>query len=260
MLKGAVRILHDLVAPANPAFREYAKLDIMRFIGRFIAPKYRFEWPMLDWWNDAKFNGYLERFGISDSLVTRNRWMVNELLKLIESVPGDTAECGVFEGATSYLICNARGKFSRTHHIFDSFEGLSQPGNRDGNAGWQKGMLACSVEQTKSNLPFPNVTYHKGWIPDRFNEVIDRNFAFVHIDVDLYQPTFDSIAFFYPRVNSGGLIVCDDYGYSGCPGATQAINEFMSDKPEKIISPPCGGAFIIRASTTESIQPAKNSA
>ena len=244
-LQGALRIIHDLISPATPPARDYARLDIIRFFARLVLPRYRFEWPMLDWWNDPDFNAYLDRFGLTRGLVTRNRWMVHELLKLITNVPGDTAECGVFEGATSYLICKAANGSPRHHFVFDSFEGLSSPGSADG-AEWKKGDLASPLDRAKANLPFSNVTYHKGWIPERFNDAKDRSFAFVHIDVDLYQPTLDSIKFFYPRVNRGGLIVCDDYGFSSCPGATQAVTEFMADKPEWVISPPCGGCFVIK--------------
>jgi hypothetical protein len=172
--------------------------------------------------------------------------MVHQLLKLTESVQGDTAECGVYKGATSYLICQAENGIPRTHFIFDSFEGLSQPTTEEGNY-WTKGDLATSLERTRANLPFPNVSYHKGWIPDRFEDVADRRFAFVHIDVDLGQPTLDSLKFFYPRMNRGGIIVCDDYGFLTCPGATKAFDEFQLGKPEKIIAPPCGGGFIVKA-------------
>jgi hypothetical protein len=246
MIKGAIRIIRDLISPTTPAARDYARLDIVRFFARFVFPRYRFEWPMLDWWDNPEFNAYLDRFNQRKGLVTRNRWMVHELLKLVERVPGDTAECGVFEGATSYLICAANNGGRRHHFVFDSFQGLSQPGEKDGPE-WSAGMMASPLERAKANLPFPNLSFHPGWIPERFPDVADRRFAFVHVDVDLYQPTLDSFNFFYPRLNPGGIIVCDDYGCTGCPGATRAVDEFMAGKPEKVVAPPCGGGFVIKS-------------
>ena len=66
---------------------------------------------------------------------------------------------------------------------------------------------------------FERVSYYKGWIPDRFEEVSDRKFSFIHIDVDLHRPTYDSAEFFYERLSPGGIILCDDYGSLLCPGA-----------------------------------------
>jgi predicted O-methyltransferase YrrM len=68
----------------------------------------------------------------------------------------------------------------------------------------------------------------------------------VHIDVDLYNPTKDSLEFFCPRLRPGGIIVCDDYGFSSCPGATAACNEFLADKPEKMIGLSDGGGFLFK--------------
>lgn len=48
--------------------------------------------------------------------------------------------------------------------------------------------------------------------------------------VDLYEPTKDSIEFFYDKLNVGGIFLCDDYGFTSCPGATKAIDEFLVDK------------------------------
>ena len=43
-----------------------------------------------------------------------------------------------------------------------------------------------------------------------------------------------------------GIIVCDDYGFSTCPGAKQAFDEFMKGKPEPIVHVPTGQCFIIK--------------
>jgi hypothetical protein len=238
-------MLRTLLALRNDATKEDAQFRILRRVARLIMPGYRMTWPGLLWWDNEKFNSYLASFDELTCCNSYRRWMVHELLKLVASVPGDTAECGVFQGATSYLICQANAGTGRTHFMFDSFEGLSQPNKFDGTH-WAKGHLASNMEVASAKLPFQNISFHKGWIPERFQDVADRRFAFVHIDVDLYQPTFDSISFFYPRMNRGGLLVCDDYGFSICPGATKAFDEFMSGKPERIVVPSSGGGFIVK--------------
>ena len=165
--------------------------------------------------------------------------MLHQLLKLVRDVPGETAECGAFLGASSWLIC----ELGRTHHIFDSFDGLSAPDAVDGEY-WQKGVLSAPETAVLKNLAPHKPVLHKGWIPDRFADVADRRFAAVHVDVDLHRPTKDSIEFFYPRLNPGGLFVCDDYGFTTCPGATKAVDGFMADKPAAVVSMDAGGFFL----------------
>ena len=232
------------------------RLWLLRLVGRLLVPSYRFKWPQLDWWKNEEFTRYLNRFGELSALNTDRKWMVYQLLRLVAPVPGDTAECGVFRGATSYLICAANKQSSvttKTHHLFDSFEGLSEPGPADG-IHWTKGDLRCEMKTVQQALSdFDNLEFHPGWIPERFGDVADRKFSFVHIDVDLAEPTLASLAFFYPRMQPGGIIVSDDYGINTCAGATHAIDRFLEEKPEKMLLLPDGGGFLIKdAPTVES--------
>lgn len=228
---------------------ENERMEIMLALGKRLIPHYRFKWPEMDWWDNKEFTDYLTQFNEQDGLNTDRRWMVYQLLRMVGNVSGDTAECGVFSGASSYLIClsnQADKKNNKHHYLFDSYEGLSDPKEHDGSH-WSQGNLSFGMENLKSTFQkFDEISFMKGWIPSRFDEVKDKQFSFVHIDVDLYDPTHDSIEFFYPRMNDGGILICDDYMCNKCPGATKAIDEFLEDKPEKMISLSAGGGFIIK--------------
>jgi O-methyltransferase len=231
------------------------RFTALRVVAAILCPKYRLRYNVLDWMNDDAFDQYLQSIGESAPLKSINagrRWMIYQLIRLTENVPGDTAECGVYRGGMSYLIASflARSQLAKAHHLFDSFEGLSNPDSEDGTH-WHMHDMAVALPVTEKLLShFQKIHIYKGWIPSRFQEVADRQFSFVHIDVDLYQPTRDSIEFFYPRVTPGGIIVCDDYGSSVCPGAIKAMNEFLEDKPEKMISLSDGAGFLIKGVTT----------
>lgn len=227
------------------------RLYALAMLASRILPDYRLSWPHMEWWQDAEFNAFLERFGERRGFNTHRKFMVWQLLRLTAGVEGDTAECGVFTGASSWLICAASRGRGRTHHLFDSFEGLSSPGAKDGSY-WKAGSLAAGEDLVRGNLaPFADrLAFHKGWIPDRFPEVEGKTFSFVHVDVDLYQPTLDSVAFFYPRLSPGAILVCDDYGCTSCPGATEAVDGFLADKAEKMISLDAGGGFFVKGTET----------
>lgn len=231
---------------------EGRRLSALKAIADRLLPDYRLTWPQMAWWDDESFNGYLDEFGERAGFNTHRRWMLSQLLRLISSVPGNTAECGVFEGSSSWLICSGVQRKGRTHHLFDSFQGLSAPAEKDGGY-WQQGDLAAGEEVVAAKLAsFKDmIVFHKGWIPDRFTDVADEQFAFVHVDVDLRQPTFDSIEFFYQRLSPGGILLCDDYGFTSCPGATEAADSFLADKPEKMIALDAGGGFFIKGLPVE---------
>jgi O-methyltransferase len=90
------------------------------------------------------------------------------------------------------------------------------------------------------------IEYREGFIPDTFAGLEDELFAFVHVDLDIYRSITDCCAFVYPRMTAGAVMVFDDYGFPGCPGARAAVDKFFADKPEHPLVLPTGQAVVIR--------------
>ncbi|MDR0664108.1 MAG: hypothetical protein LBF86_01110 [Helicobacteraceae bacterium] len=86
------------------------KHDALRIFADMLFADYRLTWADFDWWKDKSFNDYLDRFGERGGLNTHRKWTLKQLLRLTAAIDGDTAECGVFKGASSYLICEANGR------------------------------------------------------------------------------------------------------------------------------------------------------
>lgn len=247
------RIAKAALAARAISFASRGLSDLQRFnlfyeIGRKLLPEFSFNDRGRYFLKDAAFRDYFERFIGSKGnwLNFERRWTVGQMLRLLPNVPGNLAECGVFEGATSYQLCEFARDYNRKVHLFDSFEGLSEPKDNDG-AHWEKGALSTSEATVRANLKeFDCFETFAGWIPERFSEVSDHQYAFVHIDVDLEQPTYDSIAFFYPRMPPGAVMVLDDHGYDSCPGARKAALEYMADKREPVLDLPTGQGLILK--------------
>ena len=216
------------------------------------------EWGR-SYFSEADFLSDYERFEQRNYRSFDRKFALKELAKIALKRPGDLAECGVFRGASAFLMAKAARAMGadKKIHLFDSFCGLSEPAGVDGDY-WRQGALSCSQREVGENLaPFGDrFVFHPGWIPSRFADVADRRFCLVHIDVDLFQPTWDSLEFFYPRMTAGGVIVCDDYGFQTCPGARKAVDEFFADKAERPIHLPTGQGMVLveEASPTSSTQ------
>ena len=79
----------------------------------------------------------------------------------------------------------------------------------------QQKAFSCNEAFVRNLLKkFNFVNIYKGWIPDVFNLTNNQIYQFVHIDVDLYKPTLDSLNYFFPKLIDGGIIVIDDYNLS----------------------------------------------
>lgn len=208
--------------------------------------------PHLVWQWDEAFKAAMAAWGAVTGLPDDRRFFLISSAASVRGVAGDTADIGVRFGTSSFFILRGFDDPARPHHLFDSFEGLSEPAPEDSGGGrqtpWKKGQLLAEEEVTRKNLRMyaDRCRFYKGWVPTRFPEVADRRFAFVHIDVDLYEPTRDALEFFYPRMNPGGVIVCDDYGSAKCVGARKAMDEFIAAKPESLFHVPTGQSLIVK--------------
>jgi len=157
-------------------------------------------------------------------------YIVYSAVQRTAKVPGDVAEVGVFRGQSARIICEAKG--DRTLHLFDTFQGLPEPGAVD--TVFKQGEYACSLAAVQSFLAGQtNVRYHPGLFPGTAGAVTDARFSFVHLDVDLYESTRAALVFFYPRMLPGAILVSHDYVIA--EGVRQAFDEFFEHKPEPVL-------------------------
>lgn len=205
-----------------------------------------------NWHDDPEFRALWDGTPWPAHAADARKYTLFKLVRALAGTEGDTAECGVYHGMSSHLILHETTGSVRLHHIFDSFDGLSEPTAPDAVIDpqvfrWRKHDLRAPEAIARRNLAsFPSARFYPGWIPARFGEVADRTFALVHVDVDLYQPTLDSLTFFFPRLVPGGMIVCDDYGFASCPGARRAVDEYAAAHHLGAIGLPTGQALLVR--------------
>ncbi len=175
-----------------------------------------------------------------------NRSLVG-LLESTLSLPGDVIECGVFRGASLQQMACALKESGSQKCIYglDSFEGFPEGSVQPCDVGtgrWfsalQKKFRFCADTPAHlrgiCNAFDLNVELIPGYFCDTLPRVKDRTFCFIHIDVDLYQSYKECLEALYDRLVPGGVIVFDEWKSGEWPGATQAINEFLSNHPEEV--------------------------
>jgi hypothetical protein len=173
---------------------------------------------------------------------------INILIELLErtaNLNGDIAECGVWRGRTLIAMGLYLQQHGATTRIwgFDSFHGFDASIERDVKLGGAEthekkvgGFSNTSYDLVQRKLNafrLNNVRVEPGWFQVSLPRCQDRTFRFVHLDCDIYESYRTCLAFFYPRVSPGGIILFDEYNDPAWPGANQAVDEFFADKPEK---------------------------
>jgi O-methyltransferase len=200
--------------------------------------------------------------GRHDNLLKRLRFYVLHQLatQAVRRFPNlSVAECGCWWGHSTQMlsrIMRDQSDFTGQLHVFDSFEGLSEFKDQDHSEfksspkrqeATRKNFKSDLAHVSSHLSDFPFVRIHEGWIPTRFDDVKDDRFSLVTVDVDLYEPTRDAVRFFYPRLQPGGCMYFDDYGYNTYPGAKLAVDELRQEQsPAFFLELPAGAAFLIK--------------
>lgn len=230
---------------ARPALRNVARAltpwrdrsDVYEFSGR------RWFWPQ-----DPHFLAARERVNDDIPGIPLPRcYGLQSAIRSVADVNGDVAECGV-RFARSTVSLKLADPREREYFLFDSWEGLAEPTAEDRTnqvKEWHAGDIKSDEAQARANLSqWSGIHFMRGWIPERFPEVADRKFAFVHVDVDLYEATRDTLNFFADRLSPGAVMLCDDYGSLKCPGARKACDEFVAQRGAKLFESMTGQALI----------------
>jgi len=160
------------------------------------------------------------------------------------------AECGVFHGSCLIACAEIIRQYGLDAHIYglDSFAGLPEFAQIDREMAddlildilRDRGNVFddTSLEQVQTSLNERDLSRYATLVPGFFAETLptlpEGPYFFVNIDCDLYDGHLECLEFFYPRLESGGMVFFDDYYSVHFPMAKVAIDEFMKGRSESL--------------------------
>ena len=163
---------------------------------------------------------------------------------------GALIEAGCALGGSALVLASSK-KRERPLLVFDTFEGIPPPSERDGDDVWKRYDVITSgrsvgiggdlyygyqqglidrVSATFASFGLATETHGVRLIKGLYRDTLrlDSPVAFAHIDCDWYESVLDCLREIEPRLVPGGTLVFDDYdAWSGC---RRAVDEFFGTK------------------------------
>lgn len=194
------------------------------------------------------------------------------LLALIDAVRycvrrgigGDFAECGVWRGGSVLAIIltlQELGISNRDVHLYDTFTGMTEPGEHDISPFDGSARQAWATAEARGERPFEGLfgadsfnedsvretVLSSGYPPERVHLVAGPveetlparapvRLALLRLDTDWYESTRHELLHLYPRLERGGVLVIDDYGH--WQGARLAVDEYFASEAEPLLLHP----------------------
>lgn len=185
--------------------------------------------PIQPWNTEPQFLSLYNEIQTHTLLHKKKAYQIYQFARQSSRISGEFAEVGVYKGGTAKLI--ARLAPAKEVHLFDTFSGMPDTNQYDFH---KKGDFDDTSLQGVHNFlqDCRNTSLYAGFFPATAGPIMAKRFAFVHIDVDIYQSVKDCCEFFYDRMTTGGIMLFDDYGFISCKGAKLAVDEFFAGKKE----------------------------
>jgi O-methyltransferase len=167
-----------------------------------------------------------------------------------QRIPGDIVECGVWRGGSMLLVARKLARLKDTGrklYLFDTFEGMSEPGKEDVSAvdntsakdlmnvadkmAGDNVWCYSALDEVKANLgkggyPMENIRFIKGKVEDTLPEPSIGQIALLRLDTDWYESTKHELETLYEKLVPGGILIIDDYGHWS--GSQKAVDEFIA--------------------------------
>lgn len=166
-------------------------------------------------------------------------------------IPGDFAECGVWLGASPYVIAKTLRRLGQTDRrifMYDTYAGMPSGAEIDVpySPGGNYESLKKTAERTyagsehmkgpleivkanveRSGYPRDKLVYVKGLVEDTIPATCPERIALLRLDTDHYGSTKHELVHLYPPLSTGGLLIIDDYGFF--LGSKQATDEYFRE-------------------------------
>ncbi|CAM8660247.1 Macrocin-O-methyltransferase [Oxalobacteraceae bacterium] len=175
------------------------------------------------------------------------------------AIEGDFVECGVHTGILAGSIMTWLDFDlieDKKYYLLDTFEGIpvEQISNKE----------ADLIEHMNRKYPIGDATYlmakakFKKWdnakiirgkVPDTLNQVESKKIAFLSIDMNVASAEIAAAEYFWPKLQPGGMILLDDYGWDAHIYQKLAFDEFAKHKSVNILSLPTGQGLLMKPSS-----------
>lgn len=161
---------------------------------------------------------------------------------------GDIVECGVWRGfsfgfLTDYFNFAAVDK---KLWLYDTFEGIPteyDTEKHDSDAFREPGLYEGVLKRFSK---FPNVRVVRGLLPMSLANNSPEHISLLHLDLNSSKAEIETLEVLFERVVPGGMIVFDDYGWTGYRAQHDAENAWMAERGYRIFETPNGQGILLK--------------
>jgi hypothetical protein len=178
-------------------------------------------------------------------------WCTIYAVKSTATPNKNIVECGVCDGLGVYFALSA----VRDQHqdfgcfLYDAWEGMKKDYLLETEKKLEGSYSYLKIENTIRNLSRfkENTFFNKGFIPDSFaTSKNPDSLVLLLIDLNSVIPTIKALDFFFDKLESGGIILFDDYSWISYEDTKKYVDEWLKNKPGILLPMPTGQSIFFK--------------
>ena len=174
-------------------------------------------------------------------------WRTHTLCWAAESclaVAGDYVECGTYQGYSMAVVLRyLSGLPGRRCYLYDLFD----PSGGEGEGERLPAHSPELYERVRTRFhDRHNVSVTRGKVPKVLAEIAPDSVAFLHLDMNNAEAERGALEVLFDRVSPGGMIVFDDYGWTGYRGQKLMADAFMRERGLHVLELPTGQGLVLK--------------
>lgn len=226
-------------------------LSLIEKMGYEVSKAGASRFASIDIENDKDFERLMNQCRPYTMTSLQRLYALNQAVNYISknNINGDFVECGVWRGGSSMmsaLTLLENKDTSRNLYLYDTFEGMSEPTEKDvsmvgdlAEHTWQDrdkceaDLNDVQTNMKKTNYPFSKISFVEGKVEETIPKTLPSSIALLRLDTDWYESTYHELVHLFPKLISGGVLIIDDYGH--WQGARKAVDQYFAEQKIPIL-------------------------
>lgn len=180
------------------------------------------------WADDLDFSALYECVQPNTMVDLYRCYELYSLAQQCAHIPGDLVEVGVWRGGTAALLAAGAQKHIS---LFDTFTGVVKSDTRYDTlyTGNEHADTHQEIVESLFKILKIECSIYSGIFPDQNLDKLPEKISLAHIDVDTRGSASEAFDVIWPKIQPGGIVIFDDYGFFGCEGITELVNSIAKN-------------------------------
>lgn len=174
-------------------------------------------------------------------------WILTQMARSSDGL-GAFAEFGTNRGGCAYMMLATTRRSPL--YMFDTFAGIPATNltQEERAAGFAGSWADTSVEHVRRRLAewADRARFCVGDVFETLEDVETGELALVHMDLNAAAATRRALEYAHPRLRAGGVIVFDDYGFTGYEDQRAVVDDFLAATQDLPVALPTGQALLFK--------------